>query len=87
MVVPSHQSEKLSQPQTMLEAGRAGPVPDADRLELRRLVYALCHASKARGEPLHNTGRVDAAVAALKTAQGEPQAPYRCKQQTPDGLA
>ena len=66
MVVSSHQSEKLSQLQTMLEAGRAGPLPVADRLELRRLVYALCHASKARGEPLHNTGRVDAAVAALK---------------------
>ena len=66
MVVSAHQSEKLSQLQSMLEAGRAGPVPVADRLELRRLVYALCHASKARGEPLHNTGRVDAAVAALK---------------------
>ena len=31
MVVSSHQSEKLSQLQTMLEAGRAGPLPVADR--------------------------------------------------------
>ena len=66
MVVSSHQSEKLSQLQIMLEAGRAGPLPVADRLELRRLVDALCHASKVTVEPLHNTGRVDAAVAALK---------------------
>ena len=66
MVVSSHQSEKLSQLQTMLKAGCAGPLPVADRLELRRLVGALCHASKATGEPLHNTGRADAAVAALK---------------------
>ena len=66
MVVSSHESEKLSQLQTMLEAGRAGPLPVADRLELRRLVDALCHASKVTVEPLHNTGRVDAAVAALK---------------------
>ena len=50
----------------MLEAGRAGPLPIADRLELRRLVDTLCHASKVTVEPLHNTGRVDAAVAALK---------------------
>ena len=63
MVVSSHQSEKFIQLQTMLEAGSAGPLPVADRLELKRLVDALCHASKATGEPLHNTGRVDAAVA------------------------
>ncbi len=37
MVVSAHQSEKLSQLQSMLEAGRAGPLPVADRLELRRL--------------------------------------------------
>ena len=66
MVVSSHQLEELSQLQTMLEAGHAGPLPFADRLELRRLVDALCHASKVTVEPLHNTGRVDAAVAALK---------------------
>ena len=52
MVVSSHQSEKLIQLQTMLEAGRAGPLPVADRLELRRLVDALWHASKATVEPL-----------------------------------
>ncbi len=66
MVVSAHQSEKLSQLQSMLEAGRAGPLPVADSLELRRLVDALCHASKVTGEHLPNTGRVDAAVAALK---------------------
>ena len=41
MIIPSHQSEKLSQLQAMLEAGRASPLPVADRLELRRLVDAL----------------------------------------------
>ena len=61
MVVSYHQSEKLSQLQTMLEAGRAGPLPVADRLELRRLVDALCHASKVTVELLHDTGRMDAA--------------------------
>ena len=65
MVVSSHQSEKLSQLQSMLEAGRAGPLPVADRLELRRLVDALCHASKVTYEPPPSTSRVDAAVAAL----------------------
>ncbi len=50
----------------MLEAGRGSPLPVGDRLELRRLVDALCHASKVTGEHLPNTGRVDAAVAALK---------------------
>ena len=63
MVLSFHQSEKLSQLQKMLKAGRAGPLPVEDRLELSRLVDALCPASKATGEPLHNTGRVDAAVA------------------------
>ena len=50
----------------MLEAGRAGPLPVADRLELLRLVDALCHASKVTDDPLPNTSRVDTAVAALK---------------------
>ena len=66
MVVSSHQSEKLSQLQTMLEAGRAGPLPVADRLELRRLVDALCYTSKVTDEPPPNTSGVDAAIAALK---------------------
>ena len=43
-----------------------GPLPVADRLELRRLVDALCHASKVTDEPPPTTSRVDAAVAALK---------------------
>ena len=66
MVVSSHQSEKLSQLQTMIEAGRAGPLPFADRLELRRLADTLCYASKVTDKPLPNTSRVDAAVTALK---------------------
>ena len=66
MIIPSHQSEKLSQLQTMLEAGRADPLPIADRLELRRLAGALCHASKMKDEPLPNTSKVDAAVKVLK---------------------
>ena len=41
MVVSSHQSEKLSQLQTMLEAGRAGPLPVGDCLELLA-VTSLC---------------------------------------------
>tara|TARA_B100000886_G_scaffold280679_1_gene204765 strand:+ start:1739 stop:2335 length:597 start_codon:yes stop_codon:yes gene_type:complete len=44
----------------------AGPLPVADRLELRRLVDALCHASRVTDESLPNTSRVDTAVAALK---------------------
>jgi hypothetical protein len=63
MFILFNQSEKLSQLQTMLEAGRASPLPVADRLELRRLVDALCHASSVMDEPLPNTSRVDAAVA------------------------
>ena len=50
----------------MLEAGRAGPLPVGDCLELRRLVDALCHASKVTDKPLDEKNRIDAAVAALK---------------------
>ena len=50
----------------MLEAGRAGPLPVADRLELRRLVDALCHASRVTNNPENISDRVDAAIAALK---------------------
>ena len=46
MIIPSYQSEKLSELQTMLEAGRADPLPITDHLELRRLLEALCYASK-----------------------------------------
>tara|TARA_B100000963_G_C22505458_1_gene615790 strand:+ start:156 stop:419 length:264 start_codon:yes stop_codon:yes gene_type:complete len=41
MIVPSQQSEKLSQLEVMLEGNFAGPLPTADRLELRRLADAL----------------------------------------------
>jgi len=50
----------------MLEAGRGSPLPIGDRLELRRLVDALCHASKVTDKPLDEKSRVDTAVAALK---------------------
>ena len=51
--------EKLSQIETLLDSVCAGPLPVADRLELRRLADALCHASKVTDEPPTNTGRVD----------------------------
>ena len=66
MVVSSHQSEKLSQLQTMIEAGRADPLPVAERLELQRLVGALCHEPPVTDNPLAKKGKVDAAVAAMK---------------------
>ena len=62
MVIPSQQSEKPSQLQTTLEAGRADALPVADHLELRRLVDALCHASKVTGKPLDEMSRVDADI-------------------------
>ena len=66
MIIPSHQSDKLSQLQTMPEAGRARPLPVADRLELRRLADALCHAWRVTDSPENITDGVDMAVAALK---------------------
>ena len=61
-----HQAEISAQLEELLDSVCAGPLPVADRLKLRRLVDALCHASKVTDEPPTNTGRVDAAVAALK---------------------
>ena len=58
--------EKLSPIETLLDPVCAGPLPVADRLELRRLADALCHASKVTDEPPPNTSRADAAIAALK---------------------
>ena len=49
----------------MLDGGRAGPLPVADRLELRRLADALCHASAVTDKPFPNTSGVDAAVTVL----------------------
>ena len=63
---PQHQTKTLSQLETLLDSIYAGPLPVAGRLELRRLADALCHASKVTDEPLPNTTRLDAAVAALK---------------------
>jgi len=65
-MLQQHQAKISAQIETRLESVCAGPLPVADRLELRRLVDALCHASKVTDEPPPNTGRVDAAVAALK---------------------
>ena len=70
MIIPSHQSEKLSELQTMLEAGRADPLPITDHLELRRLLEALCHASKVTDKPLDEKSQVDAAARALKRFKG-----------------
>jgi len=58
--------EKLSQLEELLDSVCDGSLPIADRLELRRLADALCHASKVTDKPLDEKSRVDAAVAALK---------------------
>ena len=68
-MLKQHQAEISTQLEELLESVCAGPLPVADRLELRRLADALCHASKVTDEPPPNTGRVDAAVAALKRFQ------------------
>ena len=48
-----------------MESVCTGPLPVADRLELRRLVDALCHASRVTDKPSPNTSSVDTAVAAM----------------------
>jgi hypothetical protein len=65
-MLKQHQAEISAQLEELLDSVCAGPLPVADRLELRRLADALCHASKVTGEHLPNMSRVDAAVAALK---------------------
>ena len=65
-MLQQHQAEISAQLETLLESVCAGPLPVADRLELRRLADALCYASSVTDKPLPNTSRVDAAVAALK---------------------
>ena len=67
--IPPHQPEKLSQLRTILEAGRADPSPVSDRLELRRLADALCHASKVLDRPAVSKNRVDAAVRHLSDSR------------------
>ena len=64
-----HQDKISAQIEKLLETVRAEPLPITDRLELRRLADALCHASRVTDKPLPNTSRVDAAVAALKRFQ------------------
>ena len=61
-----HQAKIHVKLERLLDSVCTGALPVADRLELRRLVDALCHASKVKGEPSPNTSRVDAAVTALK---------------------
>ena len=61
-----HQDKISAQIEKLLETVRAEPLPITDRLELRRLADALCHASRVTDKPLPNTSRVDEAVAALK---------------------
>ena len=63
---PLHQTKILSQLETLFGSTFAGAMPVDERLELRRLVDTLCHASSMTDEPLPNTSRVDTAVAALK---------------------
>ena len=59
-------AKTLSQLETVLDSICAGPLPVAYSLELRRLVDALCHASKVTDKPLDEKSRVDAAGRALK---------------------
>lgn len=66
VVYPSHQFQKLSQLETMLEGERANLLPTAERIQIRRLADALCHASTIRDKPLADTNRVDATVKVLK---------------------
>jgi len=61
-----HQAKIHVKLERLLESVCTGALPVADRLELRRLADALCYASAVTDEPLPNTSRVDAAVAALK---------------------
>jgi len=59
-------AQSLAQLEELLESVCTGPLPVSDRLELRRLADALCHASKVTDKPLDEKSRVDTAVAALK---------------------
>ena len=65
-MLKQHQAEVSAQLEELLDSVCTGPLPVADRLELRRLVDTLCHASSMTDEPLPNTSRVDTADAALK---------------------
>jgi len=57
--------ETLSQPEALLDPACTAPLPVAARLHLRRLVDALCHASKATDKPSAEKSRVATAVTAL----------------------
>ena len=65
-MLKQHQAEISAQLEELLDSVCAGPLPVADRLKLRRLSDALCHASKVTDKPLDEKSRVDTAVAALK---------------------
>ena len=65
-MLQQHQAEISAQLEELLDSVCAGPLPVADRLKLRRLEDALCHASKVTDKPLDEKSRVDTAVAALK---------------------
>ena len=65
-MLKQHQAEISAQLEELLDSVCAGPLPVADRLKLRRLADALCHASKVTDKPLDEKSRVDTAVAALK---------------------
>ena len=60
-----HQAKIHVKLERLLESVCTGALPVADRLELRRLADALCHASAVTDKPLPDTSRVDAAVRAL----------------------
>jgi hypothetical protein len=65
-MLKQHQAEISAQIETLLGSVCVGPLPITDRLELRRLVDALCHEPPVTDNPLAEKGKVDAVVAALK---------------------
>ena len=61
-MLQQHQAEISAQLEELLDSVCAGPLPVADRLKLRRLADALCHASKVTDKPLDEKSRVATAA-------------------------
>ena len=61
-----HQTKTLSQLETLFESICAGPMPIADRLQLRQLMDDLCHSLAEKDKPFLDTSGVDETVKALK---------------------
>ncbi len=76
-MLQQHQGKISAQLEELLDSVCTGPLPVADRLKLRRLVDALCHASKVTDEPPPNTSRVDEALDRLSRDQEDIAAIYK----------